>query len=130
MVSVPFQRHRAWFENLALLLALCIVIAAALASFESLWFFFLEPFADAWLEFAWCLVRAFVAVAALVATLSLGSRLLPQRRVARWIALAAAILAAAAMGWFAEDGLTGLLSGAPISAGERPYMIHTMLVLA
>ena len=34
------------------------------------------------------------------------------------------------MGWFAEDGLTRLLSGEPISAGERPYMIHTMLVLA
>ena len=130
MVSVPFPRHRAWFENLAFLLALCIVIAAALASFESLWLFFLEPFADASLEFAWCLARAFVAVAALLATLSLASRFLPQRRAPRWIALAAAIVGAAAMGWFAEDGLTRLLSGEPISKGERPYMIHTMFVLA
>ena len=130
MVSVPFQRHRAWFENLAFLLALCIVMAAALASFESLWLFFLEPFGDAWLEFAWCFVRAFVAVAALLATLSIALRLLPQRRVPRWIALAAAIVGAAAMGWFAEDGLTRLLSGEPISEGERTYMIHTMVVLA
>ena len=130
MVSVPFQRHRAWFENLAILLGLCILIAVALASFESVWLFFLEPLADAWLEFAWCFVRALVAVAALLATLSLASRLLPQRRVLRWIALAAAIPAAAAMGWFAEDGLTRLLSGEPISAGERTYMIHTMFVLA
>jgi len=130
MARVPFQRHRAWFENLAILLALCFVIATALASFESLWFFFLEPFADAWLEFAWCLVRAFAAVAALLTTLLLASRWLPQQRVARPIALAAAIVGAAAMGWFAEDGLTLLLSGEPISEGERPYMIHTMLVLA
>ena len=130
MVSVPFQRHRAWFENLAFMLALCILIAAALASFESLWLFFLEPFADAWLEFAWCFVRAFAAVAALLATLSIASRLLPQRRIPRWIALAGTIVGAAAMGWLAEDGLTRLLSGEPISDGERPYMIHTMLVLA
>src|SRR5689334_1408093 len=121
MVSVPFQRHRAWFENLAILLALCLVIATALASFESLWFFFLEPFADAWLEFAWCLVRAFAAVAALLTTLLLASRWLPHRRVARPMALAAAIVGAAAMGWLAEDGLTLLLSGEPISEGERPY---------
>jgi len=130
MVGVPFQRHRAWFEQLAILLALCLLVAAALASFESLWFFFLEPFADAWLEFAWCFVRAFVAVAALLATLLLASRFLPLNRGARWFALAAAIVGAAAMGWLAEDGLTRVLSGEPISAGERPYMIHTMVVLA
>jgi len=130
MASVPFQRHRSWFENIAIVLALCVAWALMLASFESLWFFFTDPFADAWREFAWCFVRAFVAVAALLATLALASRWLPPRRALRWPALALGIVGAAVMGWFAEDGLTLLLSGESISDGERPYMLHTMFVLA
>jgi len=130
MASVPFQRHHAWFENVAILLALCAASASMLASFESLWFFFTDPFADAWREFVWCFMRAFVAVAALLSALGLGTRWLPQRRALRWPALALVIVAAAALGWFAEDGLTRLLSGESISDGERPYMLHTMFVLA
>ena len=130
MVSVPFQRHRSWYENLAILLALCTAFAVMLASFETVWFFFSEPFSDAWREFAWCFLRAFVAVAALLSTLALATRWLPERRALRWPALALVIVGAAALGWFAEDGLTLLLSGEPISDGERPYMLHTMFVLA
>jgi len=130
MASVPFQRHRSWYEILAVLLALCTAFAVMLASFESLWFFFTDPFPDAWREFAWCFVRAFVAVAALLSTLALATRRLPERRTLRWPALALVIAGAAALGWFAEDGLTLLVSGKPISPGERPYMLHTMLVLA
>ena len=74
MASVPFQRHRSWYEILAVLLALCTAFAVMLASFESLWFFFTDPFPDAWREFAWCFVRAFVAVAALLSTLALATR--------------------------------------------------------
>jgi LytS/YehU family sensor histidine kinase len=48
----------------------------------------------------------------------------------RWPALALVIAGAAALGWFAEDGLTLLVSGGSISDGERPYMLHTMFVLA
>lgn len=113
-----------------MLLGLCAAVALMLASFESLWLFFLEPFAEAWPDFVWCLLRAFVAVAALLTTLTVASRWLPQRRGLRWPALALAIIGAAAMGWFAEDGLTRLFSGEPISSGERPYMVHTMFVLA
>ena len=130
MADVPFQRHRSWFENIAILLALCAACAVMLASFESLWFFFTDPFPDAWREFAWCFLRAFVAVAALLSTLALATRWLPQRRALRWPALALVIVGAAALGWLAEDGLTLLLSGEPISNGERPYMLHTMFVLA
>jgi sensor histidine kinase YesM len=111
-------------------LALCAAFALMLASFESLWFFFTDPFADAWREFAWCLLRAFVAVAALLSTLVLATRWLPQRRVLRWPALALAIVGAATLGWFAENGLTVWVSGESISDGERPYMLHTMFVLA
>ena len=130
MASVPFQRHRSWFENIAILLALCAAFALMLASFESLWFFFTDPFADAWREFAWCFVRALVAVAALLSTLALAARWLPRRRVLRWPALALTIVGAATLGWFAEDALTLWVSGESISDGERPYMLHTMFVLA
>jgi LytS/YehU family sensor histidine kinase len=71
-----------------------------------------------------------VAVTALFLVLGFGMAWLPERRVLRWPALSAVIVAAAALGWFAEDGLTLLLSGEPISDGERPYMLHTMFVLA
>jgi sensor histidine kinase YesM len=130
MTSVPFQRHRSWFESAAILLALCATFAVMLALFETVFFFFTDPFPDAWSEFAWCFLRAFVAVVALLATLVLATRVLPERRLLRWPALALIIVGAAAMGWFAEDGLTVLLSGAAISRGERPYMLHTMFVLA
>ena len=130
MASVPFQRHRSWFENVAIVLALCAASASMLASFESLWFFFTDPLPDAWREFVWCFMRAFVAVAALLSALGLGTRWLPQRRALRWPGLALVIVAAAALGWFAEDGLTRSLSGESISDGERPYMLHTMFVLA
>jgi sensor histidine kinase YesM len=130
MVSVSFRRHRSWFENIAILLALSAAFALMLASFESLWFFFTDPFPEAWLGFVWCCERAFAAVAALLSTLALATRWLPQRRALRWPALALAIVAAAALGWLTEDGLTRLLSGEPISDGERPYMLHTMFVLA
>jgi len=92
--------------------------------------FFTDAFADAWREFAWCFLRALVAVAALLSTMALGTSRLPRRRALRWPALALVIVAAAALGWFAEDGLTVWLSGAPVSSGERPYMLHTMFVLA
>jgi signal transduction histidine kinase len=130
MAAVPFERHRSWFENFAIQLSLGALCAVMLALFESLWFFFTDPFADAWREFAWCFVRAFVAVAALLSGLGLSAPWLPQRRALRLPALALAIVAAAALGWFAEDGLTVWLSGAPISDGERPYMMHSMFVLA
>ena len=32
---------------------------------QSIWFFFIAPFADAWREFAWCFMRALAAVSAL-----------------------------------------------------------------
>ena len=97
---------------------------------ETLWFFFTDPFPDAWRNFAWCWERAFVAVAALLATLMLLTRWLPRRLSLRWAGLAVAIVAAGALGWCAEDLLTLLISGEHISSGERPYMLHTMFVLA
>ncbi|SEB08530.1 Sensor histidine kinase YesM [Variovorax sp. YR216] len=130
MAGVPFQRHRAWFESAGIWLTACAACALMLASFESLWFFFTDSFSDAWREFAWCFLRALVAVAALFFVLAVGTAWLPERRALRWPALALVIVAAAALGWFAEDGLTLLLSGEPISDGERPYMLHTMFVLA
>jgi len=130
VTSVPFQRHRSLLDHMAILLSLSVALALMLASFESLWFFFTDPFDEAWQDFVWCVERAFVAVAALLSTLALGMRWLPERRVLRWPALALAILAAATLGWLAEDGLTRQISGEPISDGERPYMIHTMVVLA
>lgn len=130
MAGVPFQRHRSWFENVAIWLMASAACALMLASFESLWFFFTDSFSDAWRDFAWCFLRALVAVAALFLALGLGTAWLPERRALRWPALALVIVAAAALGWFAEDGLTFLLSGEPISDGERPYMVHTMFVLA
>ena len=130
MASPSFQKHRAWFEKLAALLVLCAVMALMLSSFESVWFFFLEPLEDAWPEFEWCLLRAFVAVVALFSVLVLASRWLPKPRLLRWPVLALVIVGAAAAGWLAEDGLTWLLSGEPISDVERPYMVHTMVVLA
>ena len=130
MASPSFQKHRAWYEKLAALVGLCAVMALMLASFESVWFFFLEPLEDAWPEFEWCLLRAFVAVVALFSVLLVSGRWLPQRRLLRWPALILIVAAAAAAGWLAEDGLTWLLSDEPISDGERPYMVHTMVVLA
>src|ERR1035441_10156128 len=97
---------------------------------ETMWFFFTDPFPEAWRGFVWCWERAFVAVAALLATLALFTHWLPQRRSLRWAGLTLAIGAAGALGGFAEDGLTLLFSGEHISAGERPYMLHTMFVLA
>jgi signal transduction histidine kinase len=129
MAHVPFQRHRSRFENAAILLALCGAFAVMLASFETLWFFFMAPVSVAWREFAWCFLRALAGVMALLATLALATRFLPQRRVLRWPALALSIIGAAAMGWWAEDGLTVLFSGESISTEERPYMLHTMFVL-
>ena len=130
MAGVPFQRHRSWFENVAVWLAACAACALMLASFESLWFFFTDPFWDAWGEFAWCFLRALVAVAALFFVLAFGTRILPERRTLRWPALVLVVVLAAALGWLAEDGLTLVLSGEHISEGERPYMLHTMFVLA
>jgi signal transduction histidine kinase len=128
--SVPFRRHRSWFEVLVILVSLCAVLALMLALVETMWFFFTDPFPDAWETFVWCWERAFAAVSALLATLALFTRRLPQRRSLRWAVLALAIAAAGALGWAAEDGLTLLFSGDHISAGERPYMLHTMFVLA
>jgi signal transduction histidine kinase len=130
VASVPFRRHRAWYEVLVILVSLCGVLALMLALVETLWFFFTDPFPDAWATFVWCWERAFAAVSALLATLALLTHRLPERRSVRWVALALAIAAAGAMGWAAEDGLTLLFSGGHISAGERPYMLHTMFVLA
>lgn len=130
MLSVPFQRHRSWFENMSIMLGLCTASACMLASFESLWFFFTDPVADAAREFAWCYLRAFAAVAALLSSLVLGTRFLPQRRLLRWPVLALHVLGAAGLGWLAEDGLTLWLSGEHISDGERPYMLHTLFVLS
>ena len=126
----PFRRHRAWFEVLGAFLSLCAAFALTLALVETLWFFFTDPFLDAWLDFVWCWERAFVAVAAVLATLALLTLRLPQRLAVRWPALALAIAASGVLGFLAEDGLTLAVSGAPLSAGERPYMLHTMLVLA
>jgi sensor histidine kinase YesM len=128
--AVPFRRHRSRLESFLILFSFCAVSAIALALVETLWFFFTDPFADAWRNFVWCWQRAFVAVAALLATLALLSRWLPQRLSLRWAGLALAIAAAGALGWCAEDLLTLLTSGEHISSGERPYMLHTMFVLA
>src|SRR5450755_3795473 len=130
MASVPFRRHRSWFEALVLLLSLCAAVALMLALVETMWFFFTDPFPDAWRGFVWCWQRAFAAVAALLATLALFTRWVPERGSLRWARLVMAIGAAGALGWFAEDGLTLLVSGEHISAGERPEMLHTMFVLA
>jgi signal transduction histidine kinase len=130
MASVPFRRDRAWFEVLAILLLLCVALAVMLALVETLWFFFTDPFPEAWSSFVWCWQRAFVAVVALLATLALFTRWLPRRGWLRWAGLALAIGAAGALGWYAEDGLTLWVSGEHISDGERPYMLHTMFVLA
>jgi signal transduction histidine kinase len=130
MTSVPFQRDRSWVEVLAILLTLCATFAVMLALTETIWLFFTDPFPDAWRDFFWCWQRAFVAVVALLATLALCTRWLPQTRSLRWAGLALAIGAAAFLGWLAEDGLTLVVSGEHISAGERPYMLHTMFVLA
>jgi signal transduction histidine kinase len=130
MTSVPFQRHRSWLEMLAILSALCAALAAMLALVETVWFFFTDPFLDAWRDFAWCWLRAFVAVVTLLATLALFTRWLPQRQSLRWPGLTLAIGAAGALAWAAEDALTLLVSGEHLAAGERPYMLHTMFVLA
>ena len=130
MLRIVFQRHRSWFEKLATGLALAVALAVVLAAFESLWFFFTDELADAWAEFLWCFLRAFAAVLALLSALALALRCLPQRRALRWPALALAIVGAAALGWWAEDGLTRLVSGEGIAEGERAYMLHTMAVLA
>ena len=128
--AVPFRRHRSGLESFLLLVSFCAASAVVLALVETLFFFFTDPFADAWRGFAWCWERAFVAVAALLATLTLATRWLPQRPAWRWVGVAVAIAAAGALGWCAEDALTLLVSGEHISAGERPYMLHTMFVLA
>ena len=130
MPSAPFRRDRSWFEVLAILLSMCAFCALMLALVETSWLFFTDPLPDAWGAFTWCWQRAFAAVAALLATLALCTRWLPQRQSLRWVGLSLAIVSAGALGWVAEDGLTLLLSGEHISAGERPYMLHTMFVLA
>jgi signal transduction histidine kinase len=130
MASLPFQRHRSWPETLAILLALCAALAAMLALFETVWFFFTDDFLDAWLDFVWCWLRAFLAVVVLLATLALFTRWLPQRQSLRWPGLMLAIGTAAVLAWAAEDVLTLAVSGEHLSAGERPYMLHTMFVLA
>ena len=109
MTSVPFQRDRSWVEVLAILLALCATFAVMLALSETIWFFFTDPFLDAWLGFVWCWERAFVAVVALLTTLA-SARWLPQPRSLRWAGLALAIGAAALLGWLAEDRLTSWLA--------------------
>ena len=130
IAGVPFRRHRAWFEVLGVYLLLCTAFALTLSLTETLWFFFTDPFLDAWLDFLWCWERAFVAAAALLAALGLLTRRLPQRLPIRWTVLALAIAAAGMLGFMAEDGLTYYMSGEPISDGERPYMLHSMFVLA
>src|SRR5512140_964325 len=105
VAGIPFRRDRAWFEVLAILLSLSVALAVMLALVETLWFFFTDPFPEAWSNFAWCWQRAFVAVVALLGTLALFTRWLPRRGWLRWAGLALAIGAAGAMGWFAEDGL-------------------------
>jgi signal transduction histidine kinase len=128
--TLPFRRHRSRLESFLLLLSLCAASALALSLVETLWFFFTDTFSDAWRNFIWCWERAFVAVAALLAALTALTRALPQRLSLRWLALGLAIAVAGALGWGAEDALTLLVSGEHISTGERPYMLHTMLVLA
>jgi sensor histidine kinase YesM len=130
MDSVSFQRHRSWIEALVILLAMCVVLALMLALFETVFFFFTDPLLDAWEDLLWCWERAFVAVTAMLLTLAVLPRWLPERRALRWTGLALAIVLAGALGWFAEDTFTLLASGEHVSAGERPYMLHTMVVLA
>jgi sensor histidine kinase YesM len=130
METIPFQRHRSWIEALLILLSMCAALALMLALFETVFFFFTDPLLDAWQDLLWCWERAFVAVTAVLLTLAALPGWLPQRRLLRWTGLALVIAFAAALGWFAEDALTLLVSGDHISAGERPYMLHTMFVLA
>lgn len=130
MESVPFQRHRSWIEALVILLALCVALALMLALFETVFFLFTDPLLDALQDLLWCWERAFVAVTAVLLTLAALPRCLPERGWLRWTGLALAIVFAGALGWFAEDTLTLLVSGEHISADERPYMLHTMFVLA
>src|SRR5712671_6941671 len=111
MASVPFQRHRSWIETLAILVALCVTLTLMLSLIETMWNFILEPLPEAWRQFVWFWQQTFVAVAAVVLTLAPLPRWLPQRRSLRWPGLALAIVAAGALGWFAEDGLTLLVTG-------------------
>jgi signal transduction histidine kinase len=131
MASVPFQRHRSWIETLGILLALCLVLTSMLSFIECMWNFFLEPFPDAWRQFAWFWQQTFVAVATVLLILAPLPRWLPQRRSLRWPALALAIVAAGALGWFAEDGFTLLATGERIPDDhEKPHVVHTIFVLA
>ena len=128
--GVPFRRHRAWFEVLGIFLSLCAAFALMLALVETLWFFFTDTFLDTWLDFIWCWERAFIAVAALLASQTLLTRRLPRRLTLRWPALTLVIAASGTLGFLAEDSLTFLVSGSWLAPGEQPYMLHTMLVLA
>jgi signal transduction histidine kinase len=131
MANVPFQRHRSWIETLGILLALCVVLALMIASIWNVWTFFLQPFSDAWREFASDWQQNFVGVAAVILTLAPLPRWLPQRRSLRWPGLALAILAAGALGWFAEDGWRLLSTGALIpDDDQKPHQMHTIFVLA
>ena len=130
METVSFQRHRSWIEVLVILLAMGVVLALMLALFETVFFFFTDPLPDAWEDLVWCWQRAFFAVTAVLLTLAALPRWLPEQRLPRWTGLALIIVLAGALGWFAEDTFTLLASGDHISAGERPYMLHTMFVLA
>src|SRR5882757_6239698 len=105
MANVPFQRHRSWIETLGILVALCAALTLMLSLIETMWSFFLDPLPDAWRTFVWDWQQHFVGVTAVVLALAPLPRWLPQRRPLRWAALALAIVAAGALGWFAEDGL-------------------------
>ena len=131
MASVPFQRHRSWIETLGILLALCVVLTSMLSFIECMWTFILQPFSVAWAEFALFWQQTFVAVAVVLLVLAPMPRWLPQRRWLRWPGLALAIVAAGALGWFAEDGFTLLATGAFIPDDrEKAHMVHTIFVLA
>lgn len=129
MTNVSFLRHRSRLEVLVISLTLCATFAVMLAMTETMWFFFTDPFPDAWSGFVWCWQRAFVAVVTVLATLALFRRWLPQGQSLCWAGLALAICASGLLGWSAEDGLTLLVSGEHISDVEMPYMLHTMFVL-
>jgi signal transduction histidine kinase len=131
MASVPFRHHRSWIETLGILLALCVVLASMISFIGTMWNFILQPFADVWPEFALYWQQNFVAVAAVLLILAPLPRWLPERRSLHWTGMALAIVAAGALGWFAEDGWTLLATGERIPDNpERPHMVHTIFVLA
>src|SRR5450432_592367 len=131
MASLPFERHRSWIETLGVLLTLCVALALMLTLIGTVWNFFTDPLPEAWHEFVWYGQQNFVAVAAVLLALAPLPRWLPERRSLRWTGLALGIVAAGALGWFAEDGLTLLGTGEHIPNDvDRPHTMHAIFVLA